>query len=107
MFAGRAVLHVEHFPAPKQGVFRFHNWLSLFRDTSPVSTAIVNARCGEVSASSRADKEKLEPARSADFWPWASGADHRPLPKEHPRHWGCDRGETKPKTKKTASASRF
>ena len=25
---------------------------SLFRDTSPVSTAIVNAHCGEVSASS-------------------------------------------------------
>jgi hypothetical protein len=39
-------------PAPEQGVFRFHNWLSLFRDTSPVSTTIVNARCGEVSASS-------------------------------------------------------
>jgi hypothetical protein len=52
LFAGRAVLHVEHFAAPEQGVFRFHNWLSLFRDTSPVSTAIVNARCGEVSASS-------------------------------------------------------
>jgi len=31
LFAGRAVLHVEHFAAPEQGVFRFHNWLSLSR----------------------------------------------------------------------------
>ena len=38
--------------APEHREFCFHNWLSLFRDTSPVSTAVVNARCGKVSASS-------------------------------------------------------
>jgi hypothetical protein len=50
LFAGRAVLHVEHFAAPEQGVFCFHLDY-LFRYSSPVSTAFVNASGGEVSAS--------------------------------------------------------
>ena len=50
LLAGRAVLHVEHLAAPEQGVFRFHLDY-LFRYSSPVSTAFLNASGGKVSAS--------------------------------------------------------
>jgi hypothetical protein len=41
LFAGRAVLDMEHFSAPEHGVFCFHNWMR-----GPVIRVTLRLACG-------------------------------------------------------------